>query len=102
MYVRWKIKKVEFGIWGTPASDYALMEGYLNVAYLVESKRINGKPRQKTRYLGSIRGRYLTSAEPARDFWQRVHAKLDTFRLPDDVRSSIEQQLAQRVPRPSE
>jgi len=95
MYVRWKIKERSW--------DVALPEGPLDVAYLVESARIDGKPRQKTlAYLGSIRAWRRTAIGPAYEFWHRVEAKLQPLHLSSEQRMSIERQLAQRVPRPSE
>ena len=95
MYVRWKIKERSW--------DVALPEGPLDVAYLVESARIDGKPRQKTlAYLGSIRARCRTAIGPAYAFWQRVEAKLHPLHPSFEQRTSIERQLAERVPRPSE
>ncbi len=74
--------------------------GNLLAAYLVESKRIDGKPRQRIiAYLGSIRLLYAKAyvryrkevvdpvARAKRDeFWRTVEAKLNSLDIPMDAR----------------
>jgi hypothetical protein len=66
---------------------------------LVESVRINGKPRQRhIGYLASIRDR--RSVDEIRNFWDAVYDKLDGLsdRLSLDDRHRIEAAIAAKVP----
>jgi hypothetical protein len=70
---------------------------------LVESQRINGKPRQRTlAYLGSIRDRHLESPWARHWFWREVSRRLDALTLPKQERVRIEARLLAVVPRPSQ
>lgn len=88
MYIRWKIKP--------RANEYGKPVNLL-IAYLAESHRVNGKPRQKTTYLASIKDNRLEHHKEY--FW----AKVDTIiqHLPDEQKQKIEQKLSEKVPRPS-
>jgi len=83
-------------------------EGDLLVASLVESIRIDGKPRQRVvGYLGSIRENLVTDPQAQRDFWgdgrwDGVRHRLDRLadRITPKDRASIETKIAAKVPRP--
>ena len=96
MYVRWQIKRRSekpLNVWG---SD-------LLTATLVESRRVNGKPRQRViAYLGSIREKCAQTPEHVNHqlgFWNSVGAKLDGLanQITPDERARIEAKLAARV-----
>ncbi len=93
MYVRWQRKK---------RVDHRKL-GPLLCAVLVESRRVDGEPRQRTvAYLGGIRegcierflGRHI-------QFWQDVTERLDALGddLGPDEREKIEEALAKKVRR---
>lgn len=77
-------------------------------AYLVETRRVDGAPRQRVvAYLGTIGGQYLRTdyygyphtAAWAR-FWHGVDAKLDALGVSGEERARHEAKLADVVPRP--
>jgi hypothetical protein len=104
MFIRWK-EKPRDPRWGYDEHGWwtrgARHESTLYIAYLVESKRVNGKPRQKATYLSCIRSTWLDAVAHQAHFWQTTLAKLDDMSLSTDQRESIEAALLQRVPRPS-
>lgn len=104
MFVRWK-EKPRDPRWGYDANHKwrrgARHETKLLVAYLVESKRIDGKPRQKTHYLASIKERNADKVLPQERFWKDALAKIESISLSPEQRQSIETALLNRVPRPS-
>ena len=84
MFVRWKSRQL--------AADVAYS------AILVESVRIDGKPRQRfVSHLGTIRPRYGAVAIIA--FWYDVDKVLDRL---DCDREHVTAQIAKKVPRPSQ
>jgi hypothetical protein len=91
MYVRWK-KRVS-SVEDNPTVWYA---------YLIENKRVDGKPRQKNiAYLASI-------AEGGEDgdwglwFWCDAEEKLSRLELSSQELEAIRTQLATKVSRPTE
>ncbi len=69
------------------------------IAIVVESKRIDGRPRQSlVAYLGCIRVADLDLPSARRKFWTRADVGLEQF-APED-RGRFEAALAARVPRP--
>jgi hypothetical protein len=106
MFVRWKRKrrKDDRRGWG---KDQIVTPQWLLSAVLVESVRINGKPRQRTiRYLGSIREQYLDLSEGASTarrfhFWRGVEWSLDQLELSDLDRVRIIAAIEERVPQPT-
>lgn len=113
MFVRWRRKRrkdqrtgeyAPFGNHGGRVPVYA--PDWLHSASLVESVRIDGKPRQRTiGYLGSIRERFLDPASPHHNahcvyFWRKVDAALDALALPDADRVRVVASLEDVVPRP--
>jgi len=100
MYVRWQRRaRSKRRAYGMPEGRAVLL-----VAHIVESTRIEGKPRQHTvAYLGSIREDFCSAdAHPYRRarFWKEISAKLDALNLPSDTRNQIEAKLGAKVERP--
>ncbi len=93
MYVRWRRKQ---------RSDRKKL-GPLLCAELVESRRVDGAPRQRTvAYLGGIREGCIESALGRHvKFWQDVTERLDQLGdgLTVEEREKIETALAKRVRR---
>ncbi len=70
-------------------------------AVLVESHRIDGKPRQQTvAYLGSIREGLVNFTTRRGYFWRDVTQTLDGLgeRVSRDYRAKIERSIAETVP----
>jgi hypothetical protein len=98
VFVRWHVKKrSERKPWHSP----------LLTATLVESRRVDGQPRQRVvAYLGAIREARARDPElPDLQFrfWTQVSARLDRLanRLSPEQRAAIEARLAERVSRPT-
>lgn len=100
MFVRWKKRKAaperrhSFGI-GPHMSPHW-------VVVVVESKRLDGKPRQKiVMYLASIaddvRGHEYSQVE----FWLQAMTKLDALSVAGEQRARMEAALLRIVPRPT-
>ncbi len=96
MYVRWKKKKRQYG-------------GYMLTASLVESKRVNGNPRQRViLHLGSISpdrqhwARITKSGELQASFWIRVIDKMHFAGIDDETQAMVCAALEQKVPRPAD
>lgn len=70
----------------------------LYTAYLVESKRIDGKPRQRTIYLASIRDTQIENPHQRLQFWQSVQKKIQALCLAQEQLHTIKAQLLQRIP----
>lgn len=70
-------------------------------AVLVESRRVEGKPRQKVvAYLGGIREKWVDEWDKKhRDFWRRVDERLDELGLDLETRARIEASVDARVRR---
>ena len=91
MYVRWQRKRrADSDGWGA-----------LLTATLVESRRINGKPRQRSiAYLGSIReGKIERVLSHHGFFWRKATTRLDQLDITRGQRDKIETALASRVRR---
>jgi hypothetical protein len=75
------------------------------VAFLIAEQRSDGA-RVKTR-LGSVELRYLhTRVTCTRDFhhglfWKKVAQRLDRLHLEPEPRRSIEEEIAEKIPRPT-
>jgi hypothetical protein len=96
MYVRWnrrkRIKKIE----------WVMKEGDYMYAVLVETHRIDGKPRQKTiKYLGGV-GENNPSAFRRMRFWEKAEKELASLNLDPAARDKIIAILGKKVPKPSE
>jgi hypothetical protein len=94
MYVRWN--KKERG-WGRRKNDFLY-------AVLVESRRIDGKPRQKIiAYLASIEEKDIKKDPFRREiFWKAVTKNIESLSLSPEIREKIEESIMQRVSRPTE
>jgi hypothetical protein len=72
-------------------------------AFLVESKRVNGKPRQQTLVsLGSIEEHLLTDTVALAFFWKTATQKLQTAPLDDAARQHALAHLSKFLARDSE
>ena len=74
-------------------------------AILVESHRIDGRPRQRFEcYLGTIREWTVLDRVYWHlvDFWISADKKLDDLQIDQDARQKIETKIAERIPRPTE
>lgn len=95
MYVRWK-KRLR------TCRHRSTGEFYLS-AVLLESHRVNGRPRQKfVTYLGTVLESYRDSYWHMFDFWKSADKKLDTLSLEPTKRSEIEARLLEVVHRPTQ
>lgn len=71
--------------------------GDLLTCSLVESCRVDGKPRHRVvAYLGSVRDMLHSNHRIA--FWNNVQYRLDQIGLEPDARAKIEATIAMRVP----
>jgi hypothetical protein len=93
MYIRWK--KRQRKRWRKPTGFHTLS------AYLVESHRVNGRPRQKTTYLASIWDKYIDTPTHRDYFWWRVEEKVAALALDEQTWLKIAAQLEETVPKPS-
>lgn len=102
MFIRWKRrKKKKFGRYGAPRARGE--KGDSLYCVLVESKRLNGSPRQKTIcYLGSVdegdRERLCVRV----NFWDRLLRCLDQLQIDPAERTKIEASIERVVSRASE
>ena len=101
MFVKWQRRPTD--------SYYGAIAGDLLMASVVESKRVDGKPRHKViTYLGSIREKHAQGgpkmAVRQDNFWQHVSERLDltSNRIGPDDRAKIEAALAKRVRQPTQ
>jgi len=94
MYVRWITKR-------TRHKKKPYEENILYVAYLVESKRVNGVPRQTALYLSSINEEYLDDVRFQRFFWNGVAYQLAPFQFSAEQRKALEAKLLAKVPVPT-
>ncbi len=108
MFVKWQKRR---STWNDEDKDtyWQGLAGDLLMASVVESKRVDGKPRHKLiTYLGSIRENFAQadSRNVVRqdDFWLRVSRNLEKAgnRITKEDRAKIEAALAKRVERPSQ
>jgi hypothetical protein len=80
-----------------PTGDYALS------AQLVESHRVDGKPRQKViKYLGTINQSRIDQVNHRIGFWRTASTAFKALSLPSDQQHTIEQALHARVPFPTQ
>jgi hypothetical protein len=93
--VRWR-KKERTETWADSPADYL-------IAVLVESKRVDGAPRERTvSYLGSIRSDHLALVWPVKDFWSSAERNLTAVELSPTMREKILSDLRKVVPSPDE
>lgn len=109
MFFRWKKRKqppTEYrGRRAQSALQLPTSESTYHSALMVESVRVDGKPKQRTvKYLGSI-GELQIQSPLASDrslFWAQVGQHLTELDLPEDQRREIEAKIEAKVPRPPE
>ena len=91
MYVRWESRRRVRRRKSSP----------LLMAVLVESRRVDGKPRQRViSYLGGIREAYIDEREGKhRAFWRGVDDRLDPLGLDPATRARVEASVESRVRR---
>jgi hypothetical protein len=95
MYVRWKRRKM-VGKFLPAGPHYALS------AVLVESRRVDGKPRQKViKHLGCIRESAIVYPGHRISFWRTAAAAFKALALPAEQQRTIELVLHARVPFPT-
>ena len=108
MFVKWQKRR---STWNDEDKDtyWQGLAGDLLMASVVESKRVDGKPRHKLiTYLGSIRENFAQgdSRNVVRqdDFWLCVAKNLEKSgnRITREDRAKIEAALAKRVERPAQ
>lgn len=96
MFVRWKRRKLKGKLSRGDDPGYALD------AVLVESVRINGKPRQKfLAHLATIEERLLHQTVARFCFWRNVHFSLQPLAIDVETIEKINAALLSIVPRPS-
>ncbi|SRR6266550_4885353 len=103
MYIRWKTKprEPEYELkpgakWSTKTKPVTLY-----IAYLVESKRIDGKPRQKTTYLACIQDKHIESPWRRRDFWLSVQKRIAPINPTAEQIAMVKAKLQERIPIPT-
>ncbi len=111
MFVKWQKRRSACTDWYHEGEDTGWQEhaGDLVMASVVESKRVDGKPRhQLITYLGSIREKFAqgNSRNLVRqdDFWLSVSRNLKKAgnRITKEDRAKIEAALAKRVEQPAQ
>ena len=76
---------------------------HIITAQLVESRRIDGKPRQKViKHLGSVNEARIQHVGHRIGFWRAAGAALKALALPAEQHRAIELALHERVPFPSQ
>lgn len=98
MFIRWKRrKKAVSKPWRRLRRSQS---GDSLYCVLVESKRVNGSPRQKVLcYLGSLDERDRDGLWTRVDFWDRADAKLNQLQLTRRERAKIEESIGLVVSR---
>ena len=92
MFIKWQIRQRR------RSASYL---GHLLTCSLVQSHRVDGKPRHRVvAYLGGVRDALHTNHRIL--FWQNVRYRLDQLDLDPDIRAKIETDIAARVPYTSE
>jgi len=95
MFVRWKTRK-------STLNGRGRVERVTHYAVLVESTRVDGKPRQRfIAHIGNYHEGGQVGLHPHVDFWRQVEHRLKSLNLAADVRERVERKLAERVPRPT-
>jgi hypothetical protein len=95
MFVRWKRRPAKRVKSWSPPNEQAWY------AVLVESRRVDGKPRQRAvRHLGSIREGDFSMPMTVDRFWKHVDAELAAVGVTGAVLEAAESKVASVVPRP--
>jgi hypothetical protein len=90
VYIRWERRK------RASADDHSLH------AYLAESKRIEGSPRQRLKYLATIRDTRVRAPEHRVVFWEAILARFEHLDIKGDVLEKLSAAIEGKVPRPDE
>ena len=108
MYVRWKRrvrahKPKRVGYWIREAAPPHVTRA----AQLVESRRVNGQPRQRVvAHLATIDEATMVSFDTRRSFWDAIRDRLDQLRrvgVIDEIQQhEIDARLARTVPHPTQ
>jgi len=94
MFIRWERRLLARP---TPIAP----ENYSLYAQVVESRRINGKPRQKIlKYIGSIKEDCVTNAKDQKNFWEQANKQLDDLKLEPEQRQRLVESLRKKVAYP--
>ena len=103
MYIRWKTKARQDAIeLNRESPDYFKRKpATLYTAYLVESKRINGKPRQRTTYLACIQYWHIEQPWRRLEFWKKVEKNIAPLNPTPDLIAMVKTKLQERVPIPA-
>jgi hypothetical protein len=103
MFVRWKtqVRPYLTKAWDREAREYRERAPARRLsALLVESVRVNGKPRQKhIAYLGSITEAALGCPLSRQQFWHTTFDALDRLQLDAADRRKVEEAAMARVPK---
>jgi len=108
MYVRWKRrvrahKPKRVGYWTRdPAPPHVT-----RAAQLVETRRVNGQPRQRVvAHLATIDEATMVSFDTRRAFWEAIRDRLDQLRcagvIDETQQDKIDATLARTVPHPTQ
>ncbi len=101
MFVRWKRRESTYA--RERSRTRADERGATLYAVLVESVRVDGKPRQKfICQLAKVREKKLDYESMPFQFWKEAIEKLNTLALDESERKKIELQLAAKIRRPSD
>ena len=96
MFIRWNRRKRTKAGWRKKEGDYLS-------AVLVESCRIDGKPRQKSiKHLGSIGEERLNNVYDRRLFWEKAEKSMDSLPLSPDIKLKLTASLERVVSKPTE
>src|SRR5262245_27829096 len=96
MFVRWQSRRRSRAEFGFGNGDIRWM------IVLVETTRVNGKPRQRhIAYLGSMTESAIDIIHQRCHFRDRLSARLNQLHITVDDRNRIEASITQKVPRPS-
>lgn len=102
MFVRWKRRKKAVSKPGRRPRRRSDAGDSL-YCVLIESRRVDGNPRQKVIcYLGSVDEGHLDKTWQRVDFWDAVKPKLERLDLTRKERARIEGSIQLRVPRVTE
>jgi hypothetical protein len=102
MYIRWKTKprtELSYSCENNKIVRERTVHATLLCAYLVESRRINGKPRQKTVYLASIQDKNIMWEAYRSQFWQTVQKNIEPLNLNAEQVAMVKAKLQERVPK---
>ena len=102
MFIRWK-RRQEKGPYGYDEHRRWRRLGTVrHCAYLMESRRVEGRPRQQVVcYLGSITDHQLKDLSKRHHFWEMGRIRLDSVEMDAATRERSEAAIAAVVPLPS-